>query len=608
MIALVLTFAAALANAAPAAATIDVQPKLLVLGEEPSRAVLRIASQARPRVAASVGRIENLRREGPSLWVADFVPPEETIPRVAIVSAVEGEALGWTAIPLWGQGDAVVQTRPHARISVEIGPRSFGPVQADATGQAMVPVIVPPGVHEARQRGRVIDLHVPRMPLLQVVLLAERGRADRAEDLAVRLLAVDEAGKPLEGAQLEITPSRGSVTGLAQHAPGELWATWSIPAGAAGTERLVVELADAKRLTAEASVPLEPGLAATIQLTSDRAQLIAGEPAPLRVHAVARDGAGNLSLEPLVVDGLEPADGEWQLRAPERIDGVLTLVAHPRGRAQPRATLALPLLPAEPAKVMLDPPAASVQIGSRLQLHAKRTDRFGNLVRSAAPTASAGQGSFAAVAAQPDGAWLATWVPPRAWTGEPALVEVRFGPDAARSSISIVPRDGLLALSPKLGAITNFRRLAAPLVGLEAALRTDRFGPELGLSLEAAWSYEGRSDVVRQFQTTTRDNFYSLSSQISLRRRVGVRTVLFAGAGPSLTLLTSRLYVGSAPAFSETGVVPGALLSAGAELRFVRAVPFGELRWSWHADPSFSSLRGSVSALSILLGTRFELL
>jgi hypothetical protein len=68
------------------------------------------------------------------------------------------------------------------------------------------------------------------------------------------------------------------------------------------------------------------------------------------------------------------------------------------------------------------------------------------------------------------------------------------------------------------------------------------------------------------------------------------------------------LQLGSEPQVSESALVVGAAVSLGVERRFARALPFAELRWSRHRDPSLSTLTGAISATSLLLGTRFELL
>ena len=143
---------------AAAALHIEADPARLELGKSSVRAVVHITSQAEPSLSASVGTLVKLRRDGPESWTAEYVPPRETFPQVALLAAVVSGELAWTSLPLWGRGMALVQTRARARISVEIGARTFGPAVADARGQALVPVIVPPGVHEVHHRGRRIDL------------------------------------------------------------------------------------------------------------------------------------------------------------------------------------------------------------------------------------------------------------------------------------------------------------------------------------------------------------------------------------------------------------------------------------------------------------------
>ena len=64
------------------------------------------------------------------------------VPVAAVAQTSNGPEVGYVAVPLWGQGDAVVKTRPRARIEVSIGDRTFGPVKADGTGIALVPVVV----------------------------------------------------------------------------------------------------------------------------------------------------------------------------------------------------------------------------------------------------------------------------------------------------------------------------------------------------------------------------------------------------------------------------------------------------------------------------------
>jgi hypothetical protein len=301
------------------------------------------------------------------------------------------------------------------------------------------------------------------------------------------------------------------------------------------------------------------------------------------------------------------------LRPPDSFEGrqSVELAAHPPGTAEPHASVVLRLLAGEPASVSIEPGAPAVRTGAggRLLLRVRRTDRFGNLVPGAAPAASAEEGSIAGIEPQSDGAYLATYLPPRRWDREETVVDLRWPETAARTHVLLWPQLAGVAISPKLGALSNFALLHSPVAAVEASLRTVRFGPELAFSTELAWYFSSRQQAIGQLGTAQgRVDFFALSAQVSLRVPIGIRTTVWAGAGPSLQAIASRLKVGSEPQISESALVLGAGVSLGIERRFARALPFAELRWSRHRNPSLSTLTGAISATSLLLGTRFELL
>jgi len=160
--------------AALIAVAVLVEPSPLHLGKD-ARAKVRVEAAEAPTLSASAGRIENVRAAGAGSWAADYFPPDDELPQVAILTAVVQGEVAWTAIPLWGQGDAVVKTRPRGSIRVEIAGRTFGPVVADASGQAQVPVEVPPGVREAHHGKRIIPLNVPPSRTVHLALGRQHG-------------------------------------------------------------------------------------------------------------------------------------------------------------------------------------------------------------------------------------------------------------------------------------------------------------------------------------------------------------------------------------------------------------------------------------------------
>src|SRR5512134_53980 len=172
------------------APSLRADPAALTLGPDARTSlVLEGASGAAPIFSSNVGAVERVRRDG-ERFRAEFVAPREAHPQVAIVCAVLADGIAWTAIPLSGRGVAVAHTEPKARLTVTIAGRPFGPVRADAGGEASVPVIVPPGVSHAYHGEEALDLHVP--PTLHVHALADRPlvRADREEEIVLVVLAV----------------------------------------------------------------------------------------------------------------------------------------------------------------------------------------------------------------------------------------------------------------------------------------------------------------------------------------------------------------------------------------------------------------------------------
>jgi hypothetical protein len=613
---MLLSLSLAVAIAAPL--RLEATPSRIVLGDE-ARATLTITSPAKPALSVNVGRIENLRRDGPDRWLADYVPPDELFPQVAIVAAALEDEVAWTALPLCGRGIADVRTRARARISVKIGDETFGPVHADAHGEAHVPVVVPPGVREAWHGRQRIALQVPATPRLHVVALRERVRADLTEQVAVVVLATQEDGSPLENAHLRLSPARGEASSPERRAPGEYRARWTLQPGRTGTVRLVATIADGAAPRTVAQIAVDPGPAAAVDLTADRESISAGSGVEIVLRAKQRDSMGNASSEPLELSGIggfgtltQAGPLQWRLRPSDSFDGreQLEVAAHPRGRDAPRASVTLRLVPGEPAFASVDPASAVARAGGApLQLRVHQSDRFGNSVGGAAPSAVAEEGRVAAVDPTPGGGFVATYVPPDRWDRDRAVVEMRWPGASARADIVLLPQLARWTLSPKLGALSNFGRLHSPLAAFEAAYRTDRFGPELGIATEVAWYFVSQDQAAGQLGTAqARDDFVTFSALFSLRRSLGARTAVWLGAGPSIELVASRLQIGSDPRISETGLVPGMIVALGAERRFGRTLPFAELRWSWHRDPAFSTLTGAISAFSLVLGNRFELL
>jgi hypothetical protein len=187
-----------------------------------------------------------------------------------------------------------------------------------------------------------------------------------------------------------------------------------------------------------------------------------------------------------------------------------------------------------------------------------------------------------------------------------ALLSARY------PSLSPRTRPGIsapLAIGPALGVTSNFARLTSPVAAVSASWRSDRLGPELALTGEVAWSFVSQKQSVGQFGTAQiRQDFFGLSAQVAYRKRLGLGTTVWGGAGPSLQIVSGTSQVTGQPRISESALAPGAILSLGIEHRFASTVPFAEARFAVHRNPELSSSSGALSAFSFVVGTHFELL
>jgi hypothetical protein len=395
-----LTASLALVGAAASAAPLQlsIAPDHLTLGvDAEARVEIRGPEDLEEvSLSANVGALGPVERLGPGQFAAPYRPPARRFPQVALVAALGrssgGLAVGCAALPLWGQGDALIRTRPGAQVSVTIGAARFGPITADASGVGIIPVVVPPGVRAAYQGARAIDLGVPPAPRLHVVLQRPSVRADRPESLRVFAFAAAADGG-LERTIPRLDVSRGALAPLPPPGPGIAAALWTLPAGAAGEALAGAELKGDSGTRVERALRIEPGPPARVEIRADRASYAAGEP-DLAVAIEAVDAAGNpVNAAPALRASLGAATapirtpkGTFTARValPGRFSGAreLTLVAEAEGGLSAQAKVAL--APAPPSTLRLLPARADLLADGRsalaLELHLE--DRFGNRVEA----------------------------------------------------------------------------------------------------------------------------------------------------------------------------------------------------------------------------------
>ena len=596
------------------ALAISAEPPHVQLGET-SRARLRIEARSLPRLSASAGRIEEVRSDGDGRWTAEYLPPDDSIPQFALIAAIADGEAALFALPLWGQGDAVVKTRPRARIEVRIGEERY-PAIADDTGTAVVPVNVPPGVTAAKHGAQSIDLHVPPLRLVHVAVDRGEAFADRAERLTVLLFAVTREGLPRPEARFSLRASRGEVSPARPLAPGVYESTWTFPPGPSGRATLSAALADAPALLAAAAVELQPGPAVTLRLAADRERIVAGQGA-FAVRAIAADAVGNPTTEPLHFETslgevrLAGSDATVEVPASFGGESEVRLIARPAAREGPVAHLTLPLVPAEPDAARIELPVKRLRADgkSSYQVRVQLVDRFGNSIGDVRPEVTADAGMVSGPVRAEGGAYVATYLPPAAPERTVATIAVRAGATGARRTFDLVPRIQPLAIAPRAGFLTNFSGFTSPVVGVESSLRTTRWGPELAFSLDVSYALQNAGGSSAQgVNARAHTDWIVAALGASYRFGLAPSAMGWVGGGPQLATVVTRTQLGGLAPETGTALVPGAWLAAGAEKRFGSHLPFAELRVSACADPALPNLRGAMRAFALTVGYRFEAL
>jgi hypothetical protein len=257
-----------------------------------------------PRVLCSVGRVEDLLRDGPASFSARFLMPPAHFPQVAILVAdFSHDSLilrGSLAARLRAATSAPYNTDPRAKVTVRVGDKDFGPVVAPADGNVRVPVVVPPGIdfglarsvnRYGKSRQQLLDLKI--RPSRRVLVVApEKLTAGSAGEVAV--LAVEPTGRPTDPATILLTSSGPRPEPLGSRAPGEARFLVRAPASLLDpTLHLMASLRGQPEVGADADVVLVPAATSQILLEPEPIQPALNPPHSLQVFLSAQDAFGN---------------------------------------------------------------------------------------------------------------------------------------------------------------------------------------------------------------------------------------------------------------------------------------------------------------------------
>ena len=470
-------------------------PSLLVLGVF-TTAALTATSPSAVEFHASVGTVSAPVRGADQRWHATYTPPATRFPQVTIVSArnLAGD-VDWIPIPLYGVGEVETHTRPNAEITLAIGGKTFGPFRTDGRGAARSPVIAPPGIDRGitrtvdasgAARETPFDLGTP--PFSRLAALCTEG--------TVYVFAVASDGTPDPQLQPSLTVKHGALTVPQALGQGAWVAHWL-----AGPDDVAEDVLgrignDPAQRLCTVPAPSEPP--SGLQLTVDRTRYRAGSgPVMVRAELTYRTRRPPLMVPvELSSDGgvieADRRDGNAVLarfRPKDHFDGRTSVVIRARVEAPAlTATVELTLAAGPISKLIAYGPGRLLESGvTSAAVHVEAKDTWGNPADASAVVATT-SGQVAASQLQPLGRATFAYVPLRTsrWTDR---VTVRDPASGASASIIVAlqrpPTRFLVAA--RLGYLTNFGKLSAPFVALDAGYRLPWLRRRLSIGLEAGF-------------------------------------------------------------------------------------------------------------------------
>jgi adhesin/invasin len=258
-------------------------------------------------VRSSAGTVSNITHLGGGQFSALYTPPSKPYPHVAVLTFADkrspGTIYGTFALPLVGKASFPVSSAPNSRVMLRIGDREFGPVQADATGRANVPIVVPPGYGTAtlvtivggETTEESLDLQLPVTQRVGLLPGATSVPADPTVAVPVRVFVAAPDGSPDTAARVTFSTTAGQVSEARHEGSGVYATTFTPPYGNAGSQVTIqVSVADDRGAQNDSmTLNLVPARPASVTLSTEPPTL-ASNAASVQVFAkvIGQDGIG----------------------------------------------------------------------------------------------------------------------------------------------------------------------------------------------------------------------------------------------------------------------------------------------------------------------------
>ena len=226
------------------------------------------------QVSVGEGEIQGVSLQDGQL-ILSWVPGPDPLPRVVPVLVRDGcqprRPPAWTVVRLTGRPRIPIETDPGARVRLEVGGRTYGPVTAGVDGVAEISPEVMPGetlaeVVASDELGneRRSRISLAGAPAVALQALAEGPLVPGRPPPDLHVLALRGDGHPWVGAAPSCRTAVSAPLSLVVDGPG-LWRA-SLPAGAESLFDLRVECTLAGQGHAALRVPVDPSVPTALRL------------------------------------------------------------------------------------------------------------------------------------------------------------------------------------------------------------------------------------------------------------------------------------------------------------------------------------------------------
>jgi len=304
-------------------------------------------------VKTNSGTVENVTHLGDGRFAASYKPPNQFFPHMALITVGDkrdpNRTYGAFAIPLIGKANFPVVGQPKSNVMVRIDDREYGPVPADASGRAQVPIEVRPGFVDARvisvangqKREEPLDMQVPAANRVSLFPMSASLPSDPSVSMPVRAYVVTAAGQPDTSARVKFSATAGTLNDAVHEGNGIYRSDFTPPFGnqsAAAT--LTVEVDDGRGpQTASQNISLIPARPGSVVLTPEPATLMkAAKGFQVLAKVQSADGVGmpNRTLR-FMANGAEPSgtpldlgNGDYKARFSTTGKGAVEVIATAR--------------------------------------------------------------------------------------------------------------------------------------------------------------------------------------------------------------------------------------------------------------------------------------